>query len=246
MKEMEKVYELVAKVQQSLYNKTFKMDKCFLVKESAAQEKQCFDERQHLPKDSELKAKRMNPTPLPHSDESAAFSSTHPTTENVKNKESLSVEEDGKPSLHLRQLKIDDGHIESLTFPSREQQLSAAGSAKPPIMFPQVEIQGSSTSSNSQSKDNSAKRVEAEGEDCKRSSNAHHYKYSSLNSLNEVQSRSLNSARVTTESLNVSQNIQENGRGEYTRRSRGQNEMTIYESLKVDCRPPIQVAKQHS
>lgn len=192
-------------MQQSLYNKTFKMDKCFLVKETA-QEKQCFDERPQLPKDSELKAKRMNPTPLPHSDESAAFSSTHPTTENVKNKDSLSVEEDGKPSLHLRQLKIDDGHIESLTFPSREQQHSATGSARPPIMFPQVEIQGSSTSSNSQSKDNSVRRIEAEG-DRKRSSNAHHYKYSSINSLNEVQARSLNSARVTTESLNVSQNL---------------------------------------
>ena len=66
-----------------------------------------------------------------------------------------------------------------------------------------------------------------------------------MNSLHEVQARSLNSARVTTESLNASQNLQENGNVEQSRRSRGQNEMTIYESLKVDCRPPIQVTKQH-
>ena len=58
----------------------------------------------------------------------------------------------------------------------------------------------------------------------------------------------MNSARVTSESLAVSQNLRsDHPNPETNRNSRGPNEMTIYESLKVECvPPPVQLGKQKS
>lgn len=152
VKEMSKVHELVSKVQLSLYNKTFKLNTDFIVQLKNDGKVASEDNlKRKTQQDSEQRTKRVNPTPLPHSEGSGAFSSTYPTTDQVKNKTNQSTERDHKPTLQLRQLKIDDVHIESLNIPSRESQYAAApesGATRPPIMFPQVEIQGSSASSN--------------------------------------------------------------------------------------------------
>ena len=87
------------------------------------------------------------------------MSSTQQTTEAAKGKEQQTdraAKVDGQ-SLRVSQLKVDDGHIGRLKFPSKN---GSQDSTRVPEILPQIKIDG--FSSVSQSKQSTAKKPEAQ------------------------------------------------------------------------------------